>query len=108
MDRGSSVRACRVRRSMPLCVVALALALTATTGRSADVIVFGPQTFIRSTGGPVTVTRTFTVAAATTEGTLRLANQGVSSAIVSLNGAEVLRPDDFNPDITTIERTVTL
>jgi len=74
-----------------------------------------PENFVRATGQPVTVTRTFTVLDPTTTFTLVIHNGGlnnefprVSSAIVALNGAEVARPNDFNEQVSLIQKVVTL
>src|SRR6266850_1627502 len=57
-----------------------------------------PENFLRATGQPVTVTRTFTVLDPTTTFTLVIHNGGlnnefgrVTSAVVTLNGVEVLQ-----------------
>ncbi|PYP38778.1 MAG: hypothetical protein DMD48_08660, partial [Gemmatimonadetes bacterium] len=65
--------------------------------------VFG-ETYQRGTGAPVTVTRSFSALNLSTTYTLRIDNGGlpsgqfcrVSSAVVGLNGVEVVGPSDFN------------
>src|SRR5439155_18628411 len=56
------------------------------------IIVFGPQTFQRATGNPVTVTRTFAITGPLDGYTLRVVNRGVTSAVIALNARAVLNP----------------
>ena len=77
---------------------------------------FGPRTYERGTGDPATVGATFTVRNPNTQYTVRVRNGGlvdgdfepVSSTIISLNGAQVFGPDDFNQNVELAERPVTL
>jgi RHS repeat-associated protein len=69
---------------------------------------FGPKTYTRQTGDPVTVSSSFSVLNPNTEYTLHIQNSGVSSAVVSINGIQILRPDDFQIKPATIDRVVTL
>ena len=64
---------------------------------SAAITVFGPQTY-KGTGRPELVKKKFNVTSAAGTFTLRVVNQGVSSAIVVLNGRIVLWPSDFHKD----------
>src|SRR5215472_216896 len=65
---------------------------------------FGPQSYVRGTGAPVTVTNSFTVLNPTTQYTLQAFNGGlqndqtelVSSTVVTINGVEVIGPNNFN------------
>lgn len=79
----------------------------------AAVAVFGPEDFLRATGKPVTLTRTFAVLDPTGVFTLCIDNGGphdqygfVSSAVVTLNGREVATPSDFNQTVTAVTRPV--
>lgn len=90
-----------------LAVVSLIVWLT-TVASTADTIVFGPQTFQRGDGQPVKATRTFAVPDPSGPFELRVANQGVASAVISLNGATVLGPSDFNANVTSLVRSVQL
>lgn len=63
---------------------------------------YAPEDFVRATGAPVTVTRTFSIANPNTTWILRVFNGGVkgqyprvSSAVITLNGKQILEPDDF-------------
>ncbi len=74
-----------------------------------------PENFVRSSGQPVTVTRTFSVLDPTTTFTLVIHNGGlnnefgrVSSAVVTVNGTDVARPNDFNQQVALIQKPVTL
>lgn len=78
-------------------------------------VVFGPENFVRATGAPQTVTRTFNVTNPSGPATLCLANGGtnsqfrrVSSATVTLNNTQVVRQNDFNQQVSSITRSVTL
>src|SRR5262249_27634550 len=73
-------------------------------------VAFGPATYVRAEGQPVTVTRTFTVRNPSAAYTLRIDNGGlggefarVAAATVSLNGAQVVRPGELNPTVAVLE-----
>ncbi len=78
--------------------------------------VYGPESFIRNTGKPVIVTHTFTVLTSNNACTLKIYNGGmedsgfkrVSSAVISLNGVQVVEPNEFNQNVELIEKPVTL
>ena len=64
-------------------------------------VIFGPETFTRGAGKPVTFTRTFEAPDPSLTYTLRVQNgqdgaRRVSSASLSINGTQILRPSDFN------------
>ncbi len=77
---------------------------------------YGPETFQRGTGVPVTVTRSFTVFNSNTTYTLKIYNGGlvdsefdkVSSSVISLNGLQIVGPDEFNQNVLIVEKAVTL
>jgi hypothetical protein len=103
----------RSRRAFRAFALLSFLALTRITGFGADVVVFGPATYQRGAGQPVTVARTFTVRKAVNPYILRVANRGVTSAVISVNGRVVLGPGDFEinevrRDARAEERPVTL
>jgi hypothetical protein len=56
----------------------------------------------------VSVTANFSVLDPTTTYTLQIRNSSVTTAIVTLNGNQVLRPQDFAPPTATIDKPVTL
>ena len=82
------------------------LALLWPLTASAQSAVFGPRTFVRSTGTPITEVATF--AATPGEHVFRAESDGLASAVVTLNGAEIFRPSDFDGGRRTLERRVTL
>jgi glucodextranase-like protein len=77
---------------------------------------YGPQTYLRGTGDPVTVTNTFTVLNPNTQYTLRVHNGGlvdsntdrVSSTTVTVNGVIVVAPNDLNQNVAEVDKPVTL
>lgn len=76
---------------------------------------FGPENFVRGFGSPVIEERTFTVLNPNTQYALRIDNGGVngeftrvSSATVSLNGVQIVGPNQFNHTVSLIVRPVTL
>lgn len=68
----------------------------------------GPITYTRSAGKPETVNNSFSVLNPTAQFTLHIDNNGVSSAVVTINGTQVLGPSDFDPNVTSLDRAVTL
>lgn len=76
---------------------------------------FGPENVTRATGKPVPATKNFTVLNPNTSYTIRINNGGVSgeftkvsSAVITLNGAQIVKPNEFNQTVTVIEKPVTL
>jgi hypothetical protein len=79
----------------------------------AHVDVFGPKSYTVSAGAPQPVTETIALAGPcdlvpSAVYTLVIANDGVSSASIRVNGSEVAGADDFNQQTTLIERQVIL
>ena len=87
------------------------------------VVVFGPDDFIRETSEPFTEIRNFSILDPTREYKLRIDNGGlysdleqitessleeVSSAVLLLNGVEVVSQNDFNKTVKVIEKDITL
>lgn len=75
--------------------------------------VFWPEKYFSGTEGPQQVTKTFSIQNLQGEFTLVVQNgEGkrgkVSSAVVSLNGVEVVGPNEFNPQVDLITRPITL
>jgi type II secretory pathway pseudopilin PulG len=68
--------------------------------------VFGPETIERETGKPYE--KTFTFPAFPGPGTLIIDNPGVTSGSITLNGEEIVTPDEFKHTTPTIIKTVTL
>jgi hypothetical protein len=85
------------RRARQLRVLAVLwfVALPTIAGFSVEVLVFGPETYVRGTGEPVTVTKTFPIENSSGTFTLRVHNHGVTSAVIAVNRRRVLSPEDF-------------
>jgi len=78
-------------------------------------VVFGPENYMRGKGRPVPVTTNFQVANPERVYELRINNGGlngefqhVSSAVITLNGVEVVSPSDFSQSVDLIVKPVTL
>jgi RHS repeat-associated protein len=102
-------------RRYALCFTVLATMLAFTVPVFAQAVLFGPKSYTRTAGPPNEVTDTFTLPSGTTAPyTLHLVNgnpdgtKRVSSATVTLNGAQILSPSDFNQNVAVLDRTVTL
>src|SRR4029077_5271668 len=106
-------------RSLPFGVhriFVVLLALLGTPCVAGTFTAFGPQTYVRDTGAPVTVTNTFTVLNPNTQYTLRVHNGGlvdssterVSSTTVSLNGVVIVAPNDLNQNVAEVDKPITL
>src|SRR5579859_3575654 len=88
----------------------------ATSARAGSFTAFGPQDYTRATGAPVTVTTNFSVLNPNTQYTLKVFNGGlqdtqtelVSSGFVTLNGVEVVGPNNFNQNVAEVDVPVTL
>src|SRR5262245_56749871 len=94
-ERGVSVRLGPHRLCLVFCealpftlLAFLAVATIKVFG--ADVIVFGPQTYQRTSGKPVATTSTFTVQDPSLAYTLHVSNNGVTNATISVNGKTIL------------------
>src|SRR5205807_4242614 len=93
-----------------------ALILFSANGWAGNVLVFGPKSYVRGTGAPVTVTDTFTVQNPSGQFTLHLSNGGlqhdtsefVSSTVITVNGVEVVSPNDLNQNVSTLDKAVRL
>ncbi|MFC1714359.1 Ig-like domain-containing protein, partial [Candidatus Poribacteria bacterium] len=78
--------------------------------------VFGPEDFVREAGKPVVTTSNFSVLKPDEQFFLRVYNGGVqnlpdklvSSAIISINGEQVLKPKDFGIKVKFVEVSVAL
>jgi hypothetical protein len=81
-------------------------AMAAVVKLGAEVAVFGPQTYKLKKGKPVAVTTTFRVKKLSDMYTLRVVNQGVTSAGIGVNGTTILGPTDELPAF--LERVMTL
>lgn len=78
-------------------------------------IPFGPKSYTRGTGIPVTMTDAFTLLNPGTQYTLKAFNGGlqntstelVSSSIVTLNGVQILGTNNFNQNVTEVDIPIT-
>lgn len=82
---------------------------------TASTPVFGPQTYVRTTGAPNEYTTTFTAPSwITSPYDLHIVNGAangsnrISSGTITLNGVQIVGPSDFNQNVATIDRSVTL
>ena len=77
---------------------------------------FGPVSYTRGTGDPVTVTNTFSILNPNTQYTLKAINGGlqndtteyVSETIVTLNGVTIISSSNFNQNVAEVDVPVTL
>ncbi len=81
---------------------------TATCGKSVCTWTPYANSYTRQAGQPETISNNFSVLNPNTQFTLHIDNNGVSSAVVSINGAQVLGPSDFDPNTTSLDRASTL
>ncbi|PYM68479.1 MAG: hypothetical protein DME11_00265, partial [Candidatus Rokuibacteriota bacterium] len=96
---GAQRAASLAMNSLALGLAAVLLLLVPAVSLAGTFTVFG-ETYQRGTGAPVTVTRSFSALNLSTTYTLRIDNGGlpsgqfcrVSSAVVGLNGVEVVGP----------------
>src|SRR5690348_10458992 len=88
----------------------------AASARAGSFTAFGPQDYTRGTGTPVTVTTSFSVLNPNTHYTLKVFNGGlqdtqtelVSSGFVTVNGVQVVGPNNFNQNVAEVDVPVTL
>lgn len=102
-------------RPIHVLMVLLVLAIAANAA-AGTFTVFGPKSYARATSSPDTVTDTFTIRNPAGTYTLRLLDGDseqrltrVTSATVTINGVDVVSPNDFTAKTPeTIEKSVTL
>ena len=107
----SSIRA--LKAFLTACFFLIALPALIWAG---EFTAFGPKSFMRETGAPVSVTDNFLALNPNTDFILRVYNGGlqdtaaelVSSSIISLNGKQVLGPKEFSQSVKFIEKPVSL
>ncbi|MCB1032512.1 MAG: hypothetical protein KDD47_01605, partial [Acidobacteria bacterium] len=87
----------------------------AASSGAVETALLGPEDFQRQAGPPRTETRTFSLSGASAPFLLHIDNGGdqgqfrrVSSAVVTLNGAVVVAPKEFNQTVVQIEKEVVL
>lgn len=75
-------------------------------------MLFGPEVFVRDPGSPKVAVREFTIEEGAHSCLLKVQNGSmegesqISSAVVTLNGSEILRPEDFNQNIGSLVRPI--
>ena len=89
-------------------LAALFLALVPSVLQAKTFDVLGPQQYTRGSNTPTPVVKTFTVLDPAAQYTLRVDSSKVSSAVITLNGAEVFGPSDFNAGSVTLNKSVRL
>lgn len=99
-------------RPTPL-LLALILLTLGFGASHAQTPVFGPEEYVRETGAPRKITKSFSIPNPDGEFTLVVQNgEGkrgrVSSAVVEINGDLVVEPSSFNKQVDVITRAVTL
>jgi hypothetical protein len=101
--------------AMARVVLLLVSALTTLPCFAGTFTAFGPKTYVRSSGQPVTTTDTFSVLNPKAQYTLRLHNGGLNgqfsgntSADISVNGVAIISPKDLDPKIPLVQKTITL
>lgn len=82
---------------------------------AAEYSVYGPRVYLRDTGKPFIETDTLTAPVYGNDYLLKISNGGwaeeykhVSSAIITLNGGELLLPNELNQQVDYIEKKVSL
>lgn len=114
LNNPSPIKALKI--SLTICLFLIGLPALVLAGEFTAFGPDGPENFIRETGAPVTVTKDFEVLNHNTEFILRVYNGGledteaelVSSSIISINGTQVVGPEEFNQNVYFIEEPVTL
>jgi hypothetical protein len=99
-----------------LCLFAGFLVFLPSLVYSGSFVAFGPESYTRAAGNPVTVLRAFTVRNPNTIYTLQIYNGGltdgelekVSSSVITLNGVQVVGPSEFNQKVALVEKPVVL
>lgn len=69
---------------------------------------FGPNSYARQDEQPHPVSSSFSVLNPKNQFTLHIDSNGVSSAVISVNGQQILGPNDFNANIASLDRAVIL
>ena len=96
-------------------LVAALLALLPSLVHAGTWVAFGPKSYTRGSGAPITVTDTFALLNPTTPYTLKAFNGGlqndetelVSNSIVILNGVQVIGPRNFNQNVAEVDVPIT-
>ncbi|MBI5745505.1 MAG: hypothetical protein HZA13_00710, partial [Nitrospirae bacterium] len=92
------------------------LIMTPALAHAGEFKVFGPLSYQRGQGAPVTKTTTFSVKDPTAPYVIRINNGGltdgefekVSSSVFILNGVQIVGPNEFNQKVSLIEKQIFL
>src|SRR5574341_1102489 len=103
-------------RAALVCVVAVFSTFFPSKVFPGSFVVFGPQNYIRGSGNPVPVTNIFTVLNPNTTYTLQIYNGGlvdgefekVSSSVITMNGVQIVGPNEFNQNVALVEKPITV
>ncbi|HEX6160821.1 MAG TPA: hypothetical protein VF111_11685, partial [Thermoanaerobaculia bacterium] len=98
------VRLCRL--SIALLLLTLTSALAAQTAGYQQL--WGPKTYTRAKGQPIVVVETFSGLSPDSQYELRVENETVSSAVITLNGVEIFGTSAFNKQVQLLVKPVTL
>src|SRR6266850_2434077 len=94
MEETQKIRRWTRRRRATLLAALVVLLIAPASPRATFFTVFGPRTLTRTTGAPNIFNFTFRVSNPSLPYTLRIDNHGVDSAIVILNGVQIIGPND--------------
>lgn len=97
------------------CLALLSILLIHSPAHAGIFTAFGPKTFVRGSGKPVMETATFNIKNPNTSYNLHIYNGGinserskVSSANITLNGTNVFGTNDFNQQISHLQKNITV
>ncbi|HEX6098539.1 MAG TPA: Ig-like domain-containing protein [Thermoanaerobaculia bacterium] len=96
------------RRAMEVLSCLLLLLGIASGAAAAPFNAFGPRLYTRAAGAPAAVTADFAVRNPAARYSLVIENNGVSSAVITLNGVTVFGPDDFRQHTAAMSKDVSV
>jgi len=98
---------------IPVAVILLVALVVPAQASTVEVTLFGPEQFTRDTGSPVTVLREFSVQRPVAQSYVLQVQNGsmeggstVSSAVVTFNGTDVLKQNDFKQGVFSLEKPI--
>lgn len=98
----------KLLRHQRLAFAALFLAFIPSLARGGNFVQFGPQQYVRTNNAPLVSKTTFTVTDPAATFTIRIDSNGISSAIITLNGIQIFKESDFNANVTLLTKEVKL
>lgn len=99
-------RTALVRRAAFVSVLVLVFAWPTLVSAAVEVANLGPVTYVRHAGPPNVYTAEFPAVAG--GGVLHLRSQGISTAVLHLNGMQVVAPSAFNQTVVALDLPVAL